>query len=606
MTPSAPQPRTPRPPSSRKSASRTPQRGESGADPLHGARQDAADVVSSIRSLLGIDSAMAELDPAGLGQALSKFAMSVAGHPAQSARPMLEYGMRNAQAAVHAALRSVGLEREGSDERSTDRRYSDPAWTSNALFSLLRQQHTLLEGLLQELLDGATDLDETTRRKADFALRQILDAVAPTNWLLTNPAALKKAFDTGGLSLARGARNLARDVVTNKGMPRQVTPGQFRPGHELAATPGKVVFRNRLIELIQYEPQTETVHAVPLLFSPPWINKYYIMDLAPKKSLVEWAVQHGHTCFMISYRNPDETLAGLTMSDYLREGPLAALKVVEEITGAEQTNMAGLCLGGTLATATLGWLAARGEDRVRSLTVMNTLLDFTVPGQLGVFTDEISIQRMDRIIQRKGYLAADSMATTFNLLRARDLVWNYVVNDWLLGENPAPFDILSWNSDSTRMPATMQTEYLRTLYLENRLAKGELELAGERLDLSQVSQDSYFVSAENDHIAPWTAVYQSARLPGGTVRFMLSNSGHIAGVVNPPNPKSRHWVGTADTLPEDPEVWREQATEVAASWWEDWTPWIAGHAGKQQAPPPTGSAMHPSLEDAPGSYVRQK
>jgi polyhydroxyalkanoate synthase subunit PhaC len=309
---------------------------------------------------------------------------------------------------------------------------------------------------------------------------------------------------------------------------------------------------------------------------------------------------------MISYRNPDKTLAALTMSDYLREGPLAALEVVEEITGAQQTNLAGLCLGGTLATATLAWLAARGEDRIRSLTVMNTLLDFTMPGQLGVFTDEATIQRLDRIMQRKGYLPANSMATTFNLLRARDLVWNYVVNDWLLGEEPAPFDILSWNSDSTRMPAVMQTEYLRSLYLENRLAKGELELAGERLDLSQVCQDSYFVSAEKDHIAPWKAVYESARLLGGTVRFMLSNSGHIAGVVNPPNPKSKHWVGTADALPEDPEVWREHSTEVTASWWEDWARWIAGHAGERQAPPPMGSTRHSPLEDAPGSYVRQQ
>jgi polyhydroxyalkanoate synthase len=526
---------------------------------------------------------------------------------------MLEFGMRSAQAAMSAALRSVGLDSEGPVKPGKDPRYSDPAWTGNALFYLVRQQHALLEALLQELLDSAKDLDDITRRKADFALRQILDAMAPTNWLLTNPVALKKAIDTGGLSLLRGARNLARDVATNKGMPRQITPGQFRPGHELAATPGKVVFRNRLIELIQYLPQTEKVHAVPLLFSPPWINKYYIMDLAPGKSLVEWAVQHGHTCFMISYRNPDESLAGLTMSDYLRDGPLTALEVVEEITGTQQTNLAGLCLGGTLAMATAAWLAGQsqpgqsqpGGGRIRSLTVMNTLLDFTVPGQLGVFTDEDSIRRMDRTLQRKGYLPADSMATTFNLLRARDLVWNYVVNNWLLGEQPAPFDILSWNSDSTRMPATMQTEYLRSLYLENRLAKGDLELAGKRLDLAEVSQDSYFVSAERDHIAPWRAVYASAQLPGGTVRFMLSNSGHIAGVVNPPNPKSKHWVGTADTLPKDPDVWREHATEVALSWWEDWAPWIAQRAGEQRVPPPLGSAMHPPLEDAPGSYVRQ-
>jgi polyhydroxyalkanoate synthase len=568
-------------------------------------RQDAADLVSSVRSLLGIDAAMADLDPAGLGQALGRFAMSVAGQPAAVSRSAMEYGMRSAQAMLAATLRSIGMEREGPAQPPEDRRFSDPAWTSNPFFYLLRQQHALLEGFLQDLLAGA-DLDDVTRRKADFALRQVLDAAAPTNWLATNPAALKKAFDTGGLSLVRGAGNALRDLATNRGMPRQVTPGRFRPGHELAATPGSVVFRNRLMELIQYEPQTETVHEVPLLFSPPWINKYYIMDLAPEKSLVEWAVQHGHTCFMISYRNPDATLAELTMSDYMREGPLAALGVVEQITGARQTNVAALCLGGTMAAAMLAWLTARGEDRVASLTLMNTLLDFTLPGQLGVFTDEAAIKRLTRVMSRKGYLPADSMATTFNLLRGRDLVWNYVVNDWLLGEEPAPFDMLSWNADSTRMPATMQTEYLRSLYLENRLAKGELELAGERLDLSKISKDSYFISAERDHIALWKAVYAGARLMGGTVRFMLSNSGHIAGVVNPPNPKSKHWVSSAETLPDDPETWRRQASEVGKSWWLDWTPWIEARAGKQQSPPAMGSTKHPRLVAAPGTYVLEK
>jgi poly[(R)-3-hydroxyalkanoate] polymerase subunit PhaC len=574
-------------------------------DPSSEVREDAADTASSIRSLLGIDSAMGQLDPAGLGQALGRLAMSVAGNPAEFSRSVMQYGMRSAQAAMVAALRGLGLNYEGPVEPGQDPRFSDPAWTSNPLFYLVRQQHALLAGFLQDVL-AAAELDDATRRKADFALRQALDAAAPTNWLPTNPVALKKAFDTGGLSLVRGASNVLRDMATNNGMPRQVTPGRFRPGHELAATPGSVVFRNRLIELIQYEAQTETVHAIPLLFSPPWINKYYIMDLAPGKSLVEWAVQHGHTCFMISYRNPDETLAGLTMSNYLLEGPLAALEVVEEITGAKQSNLAALCLGGTMAAAMLAWLAVRGEHRVRSVTMMNTLLDFTMPGELGVFTDEAAIRRLDRTMARKGYLPADTMATTFNLLRARDLIWNYVVNDWLLGQEPAPFDILSWNSDSTRMPAAMQTEYLRALYVENRLAKGELDLAGERLDLSRISQDSYFVSAEKDHIALWKAVYAGARLVGGTVRFMLSNSGHIAGVVNPPNPKSRHWVGSAETLPDDPEAWRRQATEVAKSWWEDWTPWLARRAGRKQAPPPMGSAMHPPLEAAPGSYVREK
>ncbi|MGH3764374.1 MAG: PHA/PHB synthase family protein [Pseudonocardiaceae bacterium] len=581
-------------------------------DPMDEVRQDAAEIASSMRSILGLDSAMAELDPAGLGQALGRLAMSVAGNPAALSQSVMEYGMRSAQAAVTATLGTVGLGWMGLDQQGQvqqgqvqpeeDRRFSDPAWTGNPLFSLVRQQHALLTEFLLNLLAEA-DLDDATRRKADFALRQALDAAAPTNWLATNPVALKKAFDTGGLSLLRGASNALRDLATNNGMPRQVTPGQFRPGHELAATPGSVVFRNRLIELIQYEPQTGTVHDLPLLFSPPWINKYYIMDLAPGKSLVEWAVQHGHTSFMISYRNPDETLGDLGMSDYLREGLLAALEVVEEITGAQRTNVAALCLGGTMAAAMTAWLTARGQDRVASLTLMNTLLDFSLPGQLGVFTDETAVQRLEGTMARTGYLPSGNMATTFNLLRARDLVWNYVVNNWLLGEDPAPFDMLSWNSDSTRMPAAMQTEYLRSLYLENRLAKGELDLGGERLDLSRISQDSYFVSAEKDHIALWKAVYAGARLIGGTVRFTLSNSGHIAGVVNPPNPKSKHWVGSAETLPKDPQEWRAQATEVAKSWWLDWTPWIAERAGGQRTPPAMGSAMHPPLEPAPGGYV---
>ncbi|HET9254128.1 MAG TPA: alpha/beta fold hydrolase [Pseudonocardiaceae bacterium] len=583
-------------------------------DPMTQVRREAADLAASIGSLLGVGSAMEQLDPAGLGEALSRFAMSLAAQPVALSRSAMDFGVRSAQAALTTTLtttlrtmglRTMGLDQDGPAQPEQDRRFSDPAWTSNPMFAVLRQQYALLETFAQELLAGA-DLDEGTRRKAGFVLRQALDAAAPTNWLLTNPAALKKAFDTGGLSVLRGASNALRDLVTNKGMPRQVTPGQFRPGHELAATPGSVVFRNRLIELIQYQPQTETVHEVPLLFSPPWINKYYIMDLAPGKSLVEWAVRHGHTCFMISYRNPDATLAGLSMSDYLREGPLAALEVVEEITGAERTNVVALCLGGTMAAALAAWLAARGESRVASLTLLNTLLDFTLPGDLGVFTDGTTIARLESVMSRTGYLPADSMATTFNLLRGRDLVWNYVVNDWLLGEEPAPFDMLSWNADSTRMPAAMHTEYLRRLYLENRLAKGELELAGERLDLSRISQDSYFVSAERDHIALWKAVYAGARLMGGTVRFMLSNSGHIAGVVNPPNPKSKHWVSSAETLPEDPRTWRAQASEVATSWWLDWTPWIAERAGEQRTPPPVGSTMHPPLDAAPGSYVLER
>ncbi len=345
------------------------------------------------------------------------------------------------------------------------------------------------------------------------------------------------------------------------------------------------------------------MHEIPLLLSPPWINKYYIMDLAPQKSLVEWAVQHGHTVFMISYRNPDAGLRDVTMSDYLLEGPVAALDAVQEITGADRVNVGALCLGGTLAAATAAWLAARDDARINSLTLMNTMLDFTTPGMLGVFTDEKTVARLERTMKRTGYLPAASMKTTFDALRATDLVWNYVINDWLLGEDPAPFDMLSWNADSTRMPAAMQTEYLRTCYIENQFAEGKLVLAGERLDLGAVHQDAYVVSAEGDHIAPWASVYAGAAKLGGTVRFVLSNSGHIAGVVNPPSPKSRYWFGESAELPADPQGWRHDATETRASWWEDWTPWIAERAGEQRTPPSIGSAAHPALQAAPGSYV---
>lgn len=578
---------------------------ETRSEPLGRAREGARDIISSLQDLFGNEELLAQTDPAGLGAAVGRFAAAVATDPVPAARATVRCGGRSAQVTLAAMLRGLGVDIEGPGKlRPKDGRYRDPAWTGNAFYYLWRQQHALLEEYLADLVEGV-QLDDLTRRKARFVIQQLVDAVAPSNWPITNPAVLKKAVDTGGQSVVRGARNLLRDVVSNQGKPRQVTPGQFRPGHELAATPGKVVYRNRLIELIQYEAQTDQVHAVPILCSPPWINKYYIMDLAPQKSLVEWAVQHGHTCFMISYRNPDSTMADITMSDYLREGPLAALNVIEEITGTRQTNLVGLCLGGTIAMCAAAWLTARGEKRVQSVTLLNTLLDFRLPGQLGIFTDEPTVNRMELRMQDTGYLPAESMANTFNLLRANDLVWNYVVNNWMLGEEPPPFDMLSWNSDSTRMPAAMQVEYLRTLYLENQLAKGELELAGKRLDLSRVREDVYFVSAEADHIAPWKAVYEGARLPGGTVRFMLSNSGHIAGVVNPPSSKSKHWVGSAEQLPEDPEVWRGQANEVGRSWWEDWTPWIAERAGDQQDPPPMGSSAHPPGQDAPGSYVLQ-
>jgi len=566
-------------------------------------QEAAADLVSSIRELLTADDLLLRLDPIGFGTALRRAAASLAARPLPVATATLDFYGAAGQAAVVSALRAVGVSAQGPAElANSDRRYADPAYTSNAWFYLCRQQHALFAAYLRALASHA-DVDPRTQAKVDFAVDQLIQASAPANFPMSNPTVLRRAFDTGGQSLARGLRNMVRDVLTNRGAPRQVTPGQFQVGRELAATPGKVVYRNRLIELIQYEAQTDTVYQVPMLFSPPWINKYYVLDLAPGKSLVEWAVRHGHTCFMISYRNPDESLRDVGMSDYLREGPLAALEVIERITGAPSANLVALCLGGTLATATAAWLAARRRPGVRTLTLMNTLLDFQAPGQLGVFADPEAVGNLIRVMRRQGYLPAESMKATFDLLRATDLVWNFVVDDWMLGNDPAPFDLLSWNSDSTRMPATMQAEYLRTCYLENQLATGKMELAGERLNLAEISQDSYVITAESDHIAPWRAVYTGARLLGGPVRFVLSNSGHIAGVVNPPSPKSRHWFTEGEPLPADPSAWRDLAQERAASWWTDWTPWIEARAGARRQPPELGGLAYPPLADAPGSYV---
>ncbi len=491
---------------------------------------------------------------------------------------------------------------EPGPERPRDRRFVDPSWSSNPYFFWLREQYGRWEKAVGELIDAA-DLPETERRKARFLAQTFVDALAPSNFAATNPAVQKRALETGGASLVRGWQNFVDDVQNNGGQPRQVAEGVYEVGRNLAVTPGKVVFRNELMELLQYEPQTEHVYEVPLLFSPPWINKYYIMDLAPGRSLVEWAVQHGHTVFVISYRNPDESMREVRMDDYLLSGPRAALDVVTEITGSDKVNLLGLCLGGTLTMATLAYLEAVGDDRINNATFLNTLIDFTEPGALGVTTDEKTLDKLDVVMQQTGFLPAANMSRTFDLLRANDLIWNYVVSNWLLGDAPAAFDILTWNADSTRMPANMHSFYLRHCYVKNELAQGAMELAGTELDLSKVHQDLYFLAAEADHIVPWRSSYAGARLPSGKVRFVLSNSGHIAGIVNPPSPKSKHWTSQAEVLPESPDEWLAGAQMLPTTWWEDWTSWIGQRAGEQRTPPPMGSDRHPPLADAPGTFV---
>jgi len=483
-----------------------------------------------------------------------------------------------------------------------DKRFDDRAYAENPLFFLLEQQYLLGCQFVNELLDAA-QLDEVRDAKARFAAKFLLDAMAPTNTLLGNPAALREAVDTGGESLVRGAQNMLKDLRDNGGWPSQVDTEGFEVGVNMAATPGTVIYRSDLIELIQYDSQTEQVYEVPLLFCPPWINKYYILDLAPGKSLIEWAVRHGHTCFAMSYRNPDSSMRDLSFENYLHQGVLDALRVVREITGAPEVNTVSLCLGGTMSAVGLAYNAALGDRTIKSATLLNTATDFSVPGALGVYTDEATIADLEQIMAKDGFLEADSMALVFDSLRANDLIFQYVSNNWLLGKQPPGFDLLVWNADSTRMPAKMHSQYLRSCYLNNEFARGELEIDGRKLDPRQVDVDTYVVSAVNDHIVPWVSGYKTAQLFSGPNRFVLSTSGHIAGVVNPPSPKAKFW--TNDARPTDPQEWLDGAHLVDTTWWEDWSTWIAARGGALVAPPERpGSTEHPPIEPAPGSYVR--
>jgi polyhydroxyalkanoate synthase len=546
---------------------------------------------------------MGRLDPLSVLSPLLRTGLSAAARPDRIAGAISRAGGEMVRATAAAAVRAAGGNPSYAPKRGKDRRFTDPAWTSNAGYWWLREIYHDWEQSLLEIVRN-TETSPAIKQKAEFAVQLFIDALAPTNFAPANPAVIKKALDTGGLSLVKGARNFVNDVRTNRGVPRQVVSDAHTVGEDMAVTPGKVVFRNDLMELIQYAPSTSEVHEIPLLFSPPWINKYYIMDLAPDRSLVQWAVDHGHTAFMISYRNPDERMRDVQMDDYLISGPIAALEVVRNITGAEKVNLLGLCLGGTLTMATLAYLDAVGMDLINSATFLNTLIDFSEPGLLGVFTDEASIRRLEKTMKRTGFLPKEDMQRSFNLLRTNDLIWNYAVSSWLMGEEPAAFDLLSWNNDSTRMPAGMHTFYLRSCYVENQLARGVMELAGQQLDLEKVDQDLYFLSAEQDHIAPWRSSYAGARLPAGDVRFVLSNSGHIAGIVNPPSPKSIHYVLEGDDqLPESPDEWFAAATVHPVTWWEDWVKWIGARAGAMRKPPRMGSRKYRPIADAPGTYV---
>ncbi len=487
-----------------------------------------------------------------------------------------------------------------------DRRFADPAWSEQPGFDFIRQAYLLYAKQVREAVAKVDGLDAHTRHQTAFYTDQVLNALAPTNFAATNPKVLKATLDSGGENLLNGLDNMLADLERGGGKLdiAMVDTGAFEFGRNIATTPGKVVYQNDLLQLIQYAPATATVKRRPLLIVPPWINKFYILDLAPKNSFIKWAVGQGLTVFVVSWVNPGTELAHKGFDDYLLEGPMACLDAIEQATGEKEINIVGYCIGGTLTAAALARMATKRDTRIKSATFLTTMVDFAEAGDLAVFVDEPQLKTLDEHMKSKGYLEGRHMAAAFNLMRSNDLIWSFFVNNYLMGRQPAPFDLLYWNADATRMPAKMHEFYLRAMYLENRLVQpGGVTLAGTPIDLSKVKLPVYILSTREDHIAPWKSTYAATQLYAGPVKFVLAGSGHIAGVVNPPTAKKYgHWTGK--DLPAAPDDWLAAATQHEGSWWPDWRKWLEAHAGDDVPARTPGAGKLKAIEDAPGSYVR--
>lgn len=486
-----------------------------------------------------------------------------------------------------------------------DKRFADPEWTTNQFFLFLKQLYLLTVQWSERLVADAHTLDPHTRQKAEFYVKQIANAISPSNFVLTNPELLRETLTSNADNLVRGMAMLAEDIDPSGNFKiRQSDPTMFEVGRNLALTPGKVIYQNELMQLIQYSPSTETVLKTPLLIVPPWINKFYVLDLTPEKSYIKWCVDQGITVFVISWVNPDERLAQKGFAEYMREGPLTAIEVIEQVTGETEVHSAGYCVGGTLLAVTLAYMAATNDNRIKSATFFAAQVDFTHAGDLKVFVDEDQLNALDKRMQSLGYLEGQKMATAFNLLRSNDLIWPYVVNNYLRGKTPFPFDLLYWNADATRMPAANHSFYLRNCYLNNALTGGRMTVANVLLDLKKVKVPVYNLATREDHIAPAKSVLVGSKFFGGPVRFVLSGSGHIAGVVNPVSKgKYQYWIGPKPTGT-DVEAWLKKATEHPGSWWPDWLEWIKKQSDERVwARQPGGGKLTP-IEDAPGSYVK--
>ena len=546
-------------------------------------------------------------DPLGLGKAWIKYSTRLCSDPASVARVQMDFWQDYAALWHNAVHRSLGAEVNPVIEPSKDdRRFADGVWEENVLFDFIKQSYLLYSRAAQGMVSGVDGLEARNAEKLEFATSQMLDALSPTNFPLTNPAVLREIVESGGRNLLNGLNNFLSDLSRSNGSLdiSMTDKAAFELGENLAVTPGKIVYQNDLMQLIQYSPTTDRVARRPLLIIPPWMNKYYVMDLRPGNSMVQWLVDQGQTVFMISWVNPGADLADKSFDDYMLEGPLDALDAIERATGEREVNVAGYCLGGILLAATLAWMAARGDDRIKCATLLTAMVDFSDTGDVSLFINEEGLAALEAQIVDKGYLEGRKVFDTFRTLRANNLIWSFYINNYLMGRSPAPFDLLYWNADATNMPAAAHIWVMRNLYLENRLRQqGSVTIAGEPIDVRKVETPTYILSTREDHIAPWKTTFETTRLFSGPIRFVLGASGHIAGVINPPQKKKYgYWTNTDE--PADPETWIAGAESTQGSWWPDWKRWLSGNSGGRVPARRPGDGALAVIEDAPGSYVR--
>ncbi|THF64038.1 class I poly(R)-hydroxyalkanoic acid synthase [Pseudothauera nasutitermitis] len=551
----------------------------------------------------------APADELGIAQAFMDMMAKLLANPYKLAQAQMGLVWDYFSLWQHSMLRFMGMHAAPvAAPEKTDKRFKDEEWEQHFLFDFIKQSYLIAARHVHDTVCCVDGLDEHTQKKVNFYTRQYIDAMSPSNFAVTNPEVFRETLKSNGQNLLKGLNNLLRDIEDGGGNLRvkMTDTTAFELGKNVATTPGKVVFQTDMMQLIQYTPTTEKVYKRPLLVIPPWINKFYILDLREKNSYIKWCVDQGHTVFVISWVNPDERQAEKTFDSYLQEGILAALDAIEQQTGEKEVNAAGYCLGGTLLATTLAYLAAKRQKRIAAATFFTTMTDFADPGELGVFIDETQVTSLEKKMFERGYLEGSEMAGTFNLMRANDLIWSFVVNNYLMGKDPFPFDLLYWNSDSTRMPAKMHSFYLRKMYMENKLVEpGGIEVDGVPIDLGKIKVPCYFISTIEDHIAPWKSTYAGARHFGGPVRFVLGGSGHIAGIVNPPVAnKYGYWLNPVARLPETAGQWFDGAQQQAGSWWTDWQAWVVAHDDEQVAPRNPAKGKLKVLEEAPGSFVK--